>query len=637
LDANIRHALRVVSRSNLYPTKRISTGEFPASIFFLTAFSMNRVLRFSSFALLAVALIGCSKKSMTLSTSNRVVEHILSDVENINPYNSSDANATYVQDQIFGRLLACNRETLLYDVPWLADSLPEESADHMRFDFRIRKGVKFADGKEMTGEDVIFSLKALKNPLNMLSGQKRTYVDAIHSCELVNGDPYHVRFIMAKPYFLVREAVFGDVLYIIPKHIFDPKGLTDKYSWDDIAAIVETGKATDLDSAKIQTIKTNPAMKQFADDFSNIETGRTRQFVQGTGPYKFDEWKTQEYVRLVRNPYYVNYWGKMGEANLDTIIYKTINDWNAAVTALKSRDIDIMGTMQPVYYGQIDTQKSPFLKKTTFYFPQYTFIGFNQSKPMFADPKVREALGLLIDRKTIIDKVLHGLATPTESPTFFKRPEFNADLPAHVFDPARAKAILDSLDWKDHDNDGILDKVIDGKRVKFEFNFLVNAGNETRKQILLIVVEAMRKIGISTDVQAIDWSIYLNRMRDHQFDAHFGAWVSDPYETDNFQLYHSSQATNRGSNYDNYKSPRADKLMEEIRAELDPPKRLLLQKELQRVFYEEKAECFLWVPMNPASWVDRYDNVSWNSYRPGYDEAWWKVRNASGGVKAANF
>jgi len=602
---------------------------------------MIRAIRLYStlilFLILAVSLSSCGSKNKGLSSSNRVVEHILSDVENINPYNSSDANATYVQDQIFGRLLACNRKTLLYDVPWLADSLPVESADHMTFDFRLRKGVKFANGTEMTGNDVIFSLKTLKNPLNMLSGQKRTYVDNIHSVELINGDPYQVRFKMGKPYFLVREAVFGDVLYIIPKNVFDPKGLTDKYSWDDIASIVETGKAADLDSNKIKNIKANPAMKQFAEDFSQIETGRSRQYVMGTGPYKFDEWKTQEYVRLVRNPYYVNHWGKMGEANLDTIIYKTINDWNAAVTALKSRDLDIMGTMQPGFFAQIDTQKSPFLKKTTFYFPQYAFIGFNQKNPIFADRRVREAMAYLVDRKRIIDKVLNGLATPTESPTFFERPEYNGDLPLIPYDPERAKAILDSLDWKDHDNDGVLDKVINGKRVKFDFSFLVNAGNETRKQILLIVAESMRKVGIKADVQPVDWSIYLNRMRDHQFDAHYGAWVSDPYETDNFQLYHSSQATNRGSNYDNYMSPRADKLMEDIRAELDPQKRLQLQRELQRVFYDEQAECFLWVPMNPASWVDRYDNVSWNSYRPGYDPAWWTIRYAGGGgVKASN-
>ena len=584
------------------------------------------------FAALILSLTGCTKHR---SESNRVVIHNLSDFENLNPYNSSDAQATYAEDVIYGRLLACNRQTLQYDIPWIADSLPVESADHMTYEFNIRKGIKFANGVELTGNDVIFSLKALKNPMNLYSGAKRVYVDAIHSCESIDGDPYRVRFRMAKPYFLVREAVFGDVLYIIPKSVFDPNNLSDRYSWDDIAAVVEHNKMDALDSAKLAALHVNPAMKQFADAFSVTETGRSPQYVLGCGPYKLDEWKTQEYVRLVRNPYYKNYWGKLGEANVDTLIYKTINDWDAAVTALKSHDLDLMGTMQPVYYKQIDTTNTAHLKKTTFYFPQYAYIGFNQKNPLFRDVNVRRALGMLVDRKRIIDNVLLGLAVTTESPTFFKRPEYNADLSVREFNPDKAKALLDSLGWKDHDNDGIIDNVVDGKRIPFEFTFLVNAGNQTRKQILMIVVEAMRKVGIKAEVQTIDWSIYLDRMRNHKFDAHYGAWVSDPYETDNSQLYHSSQALNGGSNYDNYMSPRADKLMDEIRTELDPTKRIPLQKELQKVMQEEEAEVFLWVPSNPAAWVDRYDNVSWSSYRPGYDAQNWRARLGSAQKQAA--
>src|SRR5688572_5370196 len=185
-------------------------------------------------------LVGCgggSGEPRSVSNSNRVVEHILSELERLNPQNSTGANETYVEEMIFERLLRINPETMEVNIPWLAEEMPLESEDHMTFDFKLRKGVKFADGKELTGHDVIFSLKSLKNPFNMMNGQKRTYVDGIHSCELIDGDPYRVRFTMWKPYFLTKEQAFADVLYIIPKHIFDPKGLTDKYSWDDIGAI----------------------------------------------------------------------------------------------------------------------------------------------------------------------------------------------------------------------------------------------------------------------------------------------------------------------------------------------------------------------------------------------------------------
>ncbi len=56
-----------------------------------------------------------------------------------------------------------------------------------------------------------------------LAGQKRVYVDQIHSAELIDGDPYRVRFKLWKPYFLIMQAGFGDVFYIMPKHILDPE------------------------------------------------------------------------------------------------------------------------------------------------------------------------------------------------------------------------------------------------------------------------------------------------------------------------------------------------------------------------------------------------------------------------------
>lgn len=579
--------------------------------------------------LAALAIAGCGGGgSKKVSTSNRLVEHVLSDFERLNPYNSTGANETYTEEQIFERLLHIDPKTMEYSVPWLADSLPVESPDHMQFDFHLRKDIKWADGQPFTGADVVFSLKALKNPFNINSAQKRTYVDAIHSAELIDGDPYRVRFKMGKPYFLVRQAAFGDALYILPKHVFDPNGLTDKYSWEDIGGIIEKGNADDLDSAKLSTIKANPAMQEFAKFMGTTEVDRDAKYLQGTGPYKLDVWVTHDYVRLVRNPNYVNHWGELGQANPDTLIYKTIGDWNAAVTSLKSHDIDLMGFLQPQYYIQIDSTKDKSLKRTTFPLPSFTLIGWNMQNPIFSDVKVRWAMSYLIDRKQIIDKLLHGLAQPTQTAIFPGRKEYNKDLAEIPFDPNRAKAILDSAGWKDHDGDGILDKVINGKSTPFHFTFLVNAGNETRKQVLLIISEAMRKVGIIADVQPLEWSVFLDRQRDHKFDARFGAWQQDPFETDNYQLYHSSQAKNRGSNYDYYASPRADKLMEQIREEMDADKRLVLQRELQQVMYEDQPNTFLWVPLNPTAWVDRFDNVNFNSYRPGYNISNWKIRGA---------
>ena len=580
-------------------------------------------------------IFGCKSGSngpggVQLSTSNRVVQHLLNEFERLHPQNSTGADEKYAEEQIFERLLRINPATMQVDIPWLAESMPVESADHMTYDFTLRKGVKFADGQELTGADVIFSLKSLKNPLNTYSAQARVYVDNIHSCELIDGDPYKVRFKMWKSYTLLKEQTFGDAFFIMPKHIWDPKGLTDQYSWDDIAAIIEKGNPDDLDSAKLAKMKTNPAMKEFGEWMVRPELGRDAKYIQGSGPYKLAQWITNDRVILNKNPNYTNKGNSpLGVAYPDTLIYKLIADWNAAVTAVKSRDIDVIEFLQPPYYVKIDTIDHPFIKKTTFPLGQFYLINWNMKRPIFKEPKVRWAFAHLIDRKTIIEKVLFGLAQPTQSPVAFWRKEYNKDLPLITYDPELAKRILDSAGWKDHDGDGILDKEINGKLVPLKFAFLTNAGNETRKNILLIIAESMRKIGIDADVQSTEWAIILDRQRDHDFDATLGSWQADPYETDNFQLYHSSQAKNRGSNYSDYESPRADKLLEDIRTEFDENKRMELQKEFQKVFYEDQANCILWVVENPTVWVDRFDNVSFNSVRPGFNIAWWKPRGAN--------
>lgn len=584
-------------------------------------------------------LVGCGGggggEAKSVSTNNRVVEHILSELERLNPQNSTGANETYVEEMIFERLLRINPETMEVNIPWLAEEMPIESEDHRTFDFKLRKGIKFADGKELTGHDVIFSLKSLKNPLNTMSAQKRVYVDGIHSCELIDGDPYRVRFTMWKPYFLTVQQAFSDILYILPKHIYDPKGLTDKYSWDDIAAIIEApGAGEEVDPNKVAKMNINPAMKEYAEYFTSAELGRDPKYIQGSGPYKLAEWRTNDRIILVRNPLYVNKGGsKFGEVSPDTLIYKVISDWAATVTALKAQDIDLIGFLQPPYYVKVDTSQAKHIKKTTFTLSAYALINWNNKSVFFNDSKVRWAMAHLIDKKTIIDKVLYGLAKPTQSPNTPSRKEYNPNLAPIEYDVAKAKQLLTEAGWTDSDGDGILDKTVGGKKVPFSFTFMVNAGNETRKQILLIITESLRKVGIKAEVAPIEWSIFLDRQRDHNFDASYGSWQSDPFESDNYQLYHSSQARNRGSNYPQYMSKRADALLEGIRAEFDEAKRMDLQKQFQQVLYEDQPITILWNPENPSAWVDRFDNVTWHPVRPGYIQALWKVRGAAGGGK----
>jgi ABC-type transport system substrate-binding protein len=68
----------------------------------------------------------------------------------------------------------------------------------------------------------------------------------------------------------------------------------------------------------------------------------------------------------------------------------------------------------------------------------------------------------------------------------------NKDLPIIEFNPEKAKQLLSEAGWKDSNGDGVLDNVVDGEKMDFKFTFLINT-NAVRKQILLIVIDAMKK------------------------------------------------------------------------------------------------------------------------------------------------
>ncbi|MCX7878632.1 MAG: ABC transporter substrate-binding protein, partial [Ignavibacteria bacterium] len=98
-------------------------------------------------------------------TGDWIIQRELADPQSLNPITLQDATGREYSLHIFERLMwAANRES--YDlIPWIAESFPEESHDKLTYTFKLRKNVKFSDGKPLTGHDVVFTFKAAMNPL----------------------------------------------------------------------------------------------------------------------------------------------------------------------------------------------------------------------------------------------------------------------------------------------------------------------------------------------------------------------------------------------------------------------------------------------------------------------------------------
>lgn len=527
-------------------------------------------------------------------TGDWIIRREMADAEKLNPIVTNDASAEDVYTMIYESLNSINYET--YEmIPWIA-SLPEISDDHLTYTFKLRKDVKFSDGTPLTGEDVIFTMKAIKN-LYADDAAQRNYYESVEKVELLNNDPYTVVFKMNKLYWRALYSLGS--IPICPKHILDPEGLTDKYSWAETKDYAAAEK--------------NPSMKKFGDFLNSQEVSREPKYVLGSGPYKLEKWETGQAITLVRDK---NYWGTSAilPVYLDKIVFKIIQDNAASVVAAKNKEVDMMYVISPQdFYKNLDNPEQYDLVKVTPSEPVYSYIGWNMNNPLFTDKRVRMALSLLIDRKTIIDKVLYGDGTPIQSHVFYKDKKYlNADLPEIPFDPEKAKKLLAEAGWTDSDGNGVLDKMIDGKKVDFKFTFL-NNNNPVRRQTLLVIIDALKKAGIQAELQDLEWSVYLDKTKKHEFDATLAAWQLTVTPPDPFQIWHSSQSKGEGSNYVSFINKESDALLEAYRLEFDESKRIDMLKKWQKLIYDEQPYTFLWSPKSRYIYNKRFKNTRFYS------------------------
>lgn len=520
-------------------------------------------------------------------TGDWLVIHSLSDPEVLNPLTSSDSASSEVDGYIFESLLTREPRTLALK-PYIALARPEISQDKLTYTFKIRKDVRFQDGRPLTGEDVLFSVKAIKCPF-VNAPFLRVYFNSLVDAELV--DPYTIRFVTKEPYFL-NESVLGGIT-LLPRHYYDPQNLLRRV----------TVRQLSEDPAKL------PAeVKQFGEQFNR----NYNRNPLGSGPYRFTSWRTGAEIELRRDR---DYWGN-GKAGIDQphvnrLKFRVVNNMDAALIRLKSGSLDYMEALQPVQAVR-GTNSARFrreFKKYEYFAPAYSYIGWNNDHPIFRDKRVRQAMTYMTNRKQIVKSILFGLGEVVDGPIYLFRPEYDKNLKSYPFDPQKGLALLREAGWQDTDGDGILDKVIDGKKTPLRFEIKVNSGNAVRESVALVLMDELKKHGIAASVRQLDWTIFLNDVKNHQFDAVVLGWAMSTTEPDAYQVWHSSQAANKGSNAISYNNPRVDQILEQYRREFDEKKRIQLYKEFQEILSDEQPYTFLYVSKSVSAVDRRFEGV----------------------------
>jgi ABC-type transport system substrate-binding protein len=218
----------------------------------------------------------------------------------------------------------------------------------------------------------------------------------------------------------------------------------------------------------------------------------------------------------------------------------------------------------------------------------YTYIGYNNRKPLFADQRVRRALGMAIDVDAIIDFVLYGEGERITGPYPKNTQWYDETVAPLPYDPERAEALLNEVGWR-RNGDGLLEK--DGR--VFEFNLITNNGNPVRKAVATIVQNAWRQIGVKVNTQVFEWAVFLEDfINPAEFDAVILGWRMGP-DPDLFQLWHSSQTGFAQLNAVGFRDPRADELMVRIRRTYDDARQRQYAHRLHARIAEEQPYTFL--------------------------------------------
>ncbi|WP_010283368.1 peptide-binding protein [Bacillus timonensis] len=480
-----------------------------------------------------------------------------------NPYFSTDTASSDIEGLIYNGLVKTNLD--LETELDLAEDI-QVSDDNLEYTVKLKQGVKFHDGQDMTADDVVFSYMMMKNP-DVVSERKSNF-ESMEKVEKI--DDYTVKFTLNKV-----DVTFYPITLsyaVLPEHV--------------------------LGSVDPATLHEN--------EFN------TKNPI-GTGPFKFEEWKDGEYVKVVRNDDYFE-----GKPHLDSITTRIITDANGMIAALQAGEVDFYAGVPGT---EVETVKAiDGTKVEEGLALSYTFLGFNQQQERFQDKRVRQAFTHAVNKDAIVESIMQGAGQAAQAPDSPLMWTYNDEVPEFEYDLEKAKALLKDAGWEDTNGNGIIDK--DG--VEMSFKISTNQGNKVREDIAVVLQEQFKEIGVEATPDIVEWGAFIEKISapNWDYDALILGWSLSTFP-DQYDIFHSSQSK-EGLNFVWYKNEEADALMEKARQTPDTEEYKQIHKDLYNILVEDQAYTFLYYPTEFRAMPEELQGYEFHSKSALYDaHKWW--------------
>jgi len=269
--------------------------------------------------------------------------------------------------------------------------------------------------------------------------------------------------------------------------------------------------------------------------------------------------------------------------------------------------IELDRFMKSAFY-KAEESKGNTINRLNYVDNAVAFVGWNLKNPLFQSKKVRQALAKGVDRKRLIQQNLNGQGIEVTGPFYFNSPSYNHAIQPWPYDPDEAKRMLQEEGWIDRDGDGIIEKIIDGKKVLFSFRMEYYMKNSVTKANAEFIANQLRVLGIQCEPHGVDIQELAQVTDDKSFAAYLLAWAGGSPPENPEQMWSSKNANEKGSsNTIGFANSEADRLIQALKFETNLEKRTKLYFEFHELIHEEAPYLFLYAPKVTYvlwNWID---------------------------------
>lgn len=455
-----------------------------------------------------IFLTGCggSKQASSNRDKDTIVFGIPGEPPTMDPHMAADNIADgCVCNQIFDSLIRQEHDGTFS--PGLAESwkiIDDEQNKITTVELKLREGVKFHNGEELTAEDVVFSLNRAAE-----STFTQEITSALDYAEATDDNTVVAKF---KYFYGPAEAVLANV-FIVNKAAVeaDPEG----YGRGPI----------------------------------------------GTGAYKFVELKSGDKIILERfDDYY------RGPAPIKNLVLKIIIDSTTAALALEKGEVDLLA--QPSMDDRDRLMKNDKIQYHEEELLGNTYVAFNNTKGLFADRKLRQAVAHAINKDSMLTGAVEGAGVAIDNAIPRQCYGFSEDVKGYEYDPEKAKALLAEAGYPDG--------------FSLELKTMDSAVYSKPTEVLQ---DQLRGIGIEADIAKMERGAYLADVYENaEYDITIMSWVYGLTDADAiYAIFHGEG----GDNFLRCNDPELNELLEKGRSSTDQKERAKIYKEVGQLINDE--------------------------------------------------